>query len=66
MRIKAKLQSAADAAAVASISQQSAGFTAASKMTTDGEVTVAETDAKNIFLGNINTSINTLFTLKTP
>jgi Flp pilus assembly protein TadG len=54
MRIKAKLQSAADAAAVASISQQSTGWAAASLMTTNGRVTVAETDAKNIFNGNIN------------
>ena len=53
VRIKSKLQSAADAAAVASISQQSSGWLAASKMTGNGEVTVAETDARNIFNGNI-------------
>jgi Flp pilus assembly protein TadG len=52
VRIKSKLQSAADAAAVASISQQSSGWLAASKMTGNGEVTVAETDARNIFNGN--------------
>jgi Flp pilus assembly protein TadG len=51
-RIKAKMQSAADAAAVASISQQSQGWLAASTMTSNGEVTVAETDAQNIFTGN--------------
>ena len=51
-RIKAKLQSAADAAAVASISKNSAGWLAASTMTTNGEVSVAETDANNIFDGN--------------
>ena len=62
-RIKAKLQSAADAAAVASISQRSNGWLAASTMTTDGEVTVAETDANNIFKGNINAVVNNLFTL---
>jgi Flp pilus assembly protein TadG len=55
-RIKAKLQSAADAAAVASISQQSSGWTAASQMTTNGRVSVAETDARNIFNGNITAS----------
>jgi Flp pilus assembly protein TadG len=55
-RIRAKLQSAADAAAVASISQQSSGWLAASRMTTNGEVTVAETDAKNIFNGNVTAS----------
>jgi Flp pilus assembly protein TadG len=64
VRIKSKLQSAADAAAVASISQQSNGWLAASKMTSDGEVTVAETDASNIFKGNINSASN-LFTLNT-
>jgi Flp pilus assembly protein TadG len=55
-RIKAKMQSAADAAAVAAISQQSAGWLAASTMSGNGEVTVAETDAKNIFNGNITAS----------
>lgn len=54
MRIKAKMQSAADAAAVASISQQSAGWLAASLMTGNGTVTVAQTDATNIFNGNLN------------
>lgn len=52
VRVKSKLQSAADAAAVASISQQSSGWLAASKMTGNGEVTVAESDARNIFNGN--------------
>jgi Flp pilus assembly protein TadG len=56
MRIKAKLQSAADAAAVAAISQNSSGWLAASLMTSDGHVTVAETDATNIFNGNITAS----------
>ena len=51
-RIKAKLQSAADAAAVASISQRSQGWLQASTMTGDGPVTVAETDANNIYDGN--------------
>jgi Flp pilus assembly protein TadG len=56
VRIKSKLQSAADAAAVASISQQSSGWLAASLMQSNGEVTAAETDAKNIFNGNITAS----------
>ncbi len=60
-RIKAKLQSAADAAAVASISQRSKGWLAASAMTSDGEVTVAETDADNIFDGNA-TNVSTSYT----
>ena len=62
-RMKAKLQSAADAAAVASISQQSPGWLAASNMTGNGEVTVAETAAMNIFNGNITGANNSLFTL---
>lgn len=53
-RMRAKLQSAADAAAVASISQNSQGWLAASQMTGNGAVTTAETDAMNIFYGNIN------------
>jgi Flp pilus assembly protein TadG len=52
-RMKSKMQSAADAAAVASISQNSTGYVAATKMTSDGSVSVAETDATNIFNGNI-------------
>jgi Flp pilus assembly protein TadG len=54
-RMKAKLQSAADAAAVASISKNSQGWLAASQMTGNGAVTTAQTDAMNIFYGNINT-----------
>jgi Flp pilus assembly protein TadG len=55
-RMKAKLQSAADAAAVASISQNSVGWLAASTMTTNGTVNVAVTDATNIFNGNLSTT----------
>ena len=52
-RMKAKMQSAADAAAVASISENSAGYIAATKMTSDGSVSVGVTDATNIFNGNV-------------
>jgi Flp pilus assembly protein TadG len=52
-RIKAKMQAAADAAAVASISVNSAGYTAASLMTSDGPVPAGVADANNIFNGNI-------------
>jgi Flp pilus assembly protein TadG len=55
-RIKAKMQSAADAAAVASISQNSAGWLASTAMTSNGPVTVAQTDAVNIFNGNVTAS----------
>lgn len=54
-RMKAKLQSAADAASVASISQNSAGYIAAAAMTTDGSVSAAVTDANGIFDGNMST-----------
>jgi Flp pilus assembly protein TadG len=53
-RMKAKLQSAADAASVASISQNSIGYNAAKQMSGDGTVTVAVTDATNVFNGNLN------------
>jgi Flp pilus assembly protein TadG len=54
IRMRSKLQSAADAASVASISQMSAGYNAALLMTSDGAVAAAVTDANNIFNGNIN------------
>jgi Flp pilus assembly protein TadG len=52
-RIKAKLQSAADAASVASISQKSPGFIAGAAMTSDGPIAVGVTDANNVFDGNV-------------
>ena len=53
-RMKAKLQSAADGAAVAAISQKSPGFIAASAMSGDGSVTAGVTDANKVFDGNMN------------
>jgi Flp pilus assembly protein TadG len=53
-RMKAKMQSAADAASVASISQKSAGYIAATTMSGNGSVAVAVTDAQNIFNGNLS------------
>ena len=53
-RMKAKMQSAADAAAVASISKNSAGYLAAATMTGNGSITAGLTDANNIFCGNLN------------
>src|SRR5260370_333362 len=55
-RMKAKMQSAADAAAVASISQNSTGYLAATQMTSNGSVSVAQTDATNMFNGNLASS----------
>jgi Flp pilus assembly protein TadG len=54
-RMKAKLQSAADTAAIASISQNSAGYLQASQMTTSGSVPNGVTEANNIFNGNAAT-----------
>jgi Flp pilus assembly protein TadG len=53
-RMRAKMQSAADAAAVASISKNSAGFVAASTMTGNGTISAGLTDANNLFCGNLN------------
>jgi Flp pilus assembly protein TadG len=53
-RMKAKLQSAADAASVASISQKSPGYVAAAQMTGDGMVAAGVTDANNVFNGNMS------------
>jgi Flp pilus assembly protein TadG len=53
VRMKAKMQSAADGASVASISQNSAGYLQAIAMTSDGEVTKGEAEASNIFNGNV-------------
>jgi Flp pilus assembly protein TadG len=52
-KMKAQLQSAADAASVASISKTSPGFVAAAAMTTDGSVSAGFTDANNVFDGNM-------------
>src|SRR6266436_3779810 len=52
-RMRAKLQSAADAASVASLSQKSAGYTAAAAMTGNGSVAAGVTEANNIFDGNV-------------
>jgi Flp pilus assembly protein TadG len=53
-QIRSKLQSAADAASVGSISKTSAAFIAAGSMTTDGAIPVGVTDAANIFNGNMS------------
>jgi Flp pilus assembly protein TadG len=53
-RMKAKLQSAADAAGIAALSQKSPGFLAASVMTGNGSVTAGVTDANNVFDANMS------------
>jgi Flp pilus assembly protein TadG len=54
-RIQAKLQSAADAASIASIATNSAGFKAAALMTSDGSVSAGVSEMQNIFTGNAST-----------
>jgi Flp pilus assembly protein TadG len=53
-RMKAKLQSAADSASIAALSQKSPGFLAASVMTGNGTVAEGVTDATNVFNANMN------------
>jgi Flp pilus assembly protein TadG len=53
-RMKAKMQSAADAASVASISKNSPGYIAAAAMSSNGSVGPAVTDANNVFDGDIS------------
>jgi Flp pilus assembly protein TadG len=53
-RIKAKLQSAADAASVAAIAQKSPGYVAAAAMTSDGAIADAVDDAYRVLDGNMN------------
>jgi Flp pilus assembly protein TadG len=53
-RMKAKLQAAADAASVASISAKSPGYLAATTMTSNGSVPSGVTDANNVFNGNMS------------
>ncbi|WP_426532086.1 TadE/TadG family type IV pilus assembly protein [Bradyrhizobium sp. McL0615] len=53
-RMKAKMQTAADAAGIAALSQRSPGFVAASVMTGNGTVAVGVTDANNVFDANMS------------
>ncbi len=54
-RMKSKLQSAADTASLAAISVNSAGWTAASAMTSNGAVAAGVTESNNVFNGNAAT-----------
>jgi Flp pilus assembly protein TadG len=53
-RMKAKMQSAADAASVAAVSLKSPGYTQAAAMTGNGTVSAAITDADLVFDGNMS------------
>jgi Flp pilus assembly protein TadG len=54
-RMKAKLQAAADAASLASVSKNSAGYNAAVLMTSNGAVPAGVAEANAIFNGNAST-----------
>jgi Flp pilus assembly protein TadG len=51
--VRGELQSAADSAGLAAISQDSAGYTAAMAMSGNGSVAAGATDAQNIFNSNL-------------
>jgi Flp pilus assembly protein TadG len=53
-QMQSKLQSAIDAASVGSIAKQSPAFIAAGTMTVDGPIPAGNTDATNIFNGNMS------------
>ncbi|MBC7581002.1 pilus assembly protein TadG-related protein [Tardiphaga sp.] len=67
MRMRGKLQAAADAASVGAVASKSPGYIAATGMSADGVVAVARTDALAIFNGNISglTGYNNLLTTTT-
>lgn len=54
-RMKAKLQSAADAAVIAAVSQNSPGYLAATQMSSDGQVSAGVNDANKVFTGIMST-----------
>jgi Flp pilus assembly protein TadG len=53
VRMRSKMQAAADAASVGSISQSSPGYAAAEAMSGNGSVAAGVTDATNIFMANL-------------
>jgi Flp pilus assembly protein TadG len=55
-RMRAKMQSAADAASVASLSQKSAGYTAAAAMTGNGSVTAGSARSPAIQISRVPAS----------
>lgn len=66
IQVKAKLGSAADAASVAAVSQQSAGYTAAIAMTANGAVPAGVTEASAIFNGNVSNILGVANLAVTP
>ena len=53
VRMKSKMQSAADAASVGAISQSAPGYAAAEAMSGNGSVGAGVSDANNIFMSNL-------------
>jgi Flp pilus assembly protein TadG len=54
VKMRTRLQAAADIASVAAVAKLSPGFVAATSMTGDGPVTVGVTDANNVFDSNVS------------
>jgi Flp pilus assembly protein TadG len=54
VRIRTRLQAAADIASVAAVAKLSAGYVAATTMTGNGSVTAGVADANNVFDGNVS------------
>ncbi|MGY3485759.1 Flp pilus assembly protein TadG [Bradyrhizobium sp. USDA 4011] len=65
-QIRSKLISAADAASVGSVAKASPGFIAAGAMTSDGEISAGEADARKIFNGNVLNQNGFTLTSVTP
>ena len=65
-QIRSKLISAADAASVGSVAKASPGFIAAGAMTSDGEISAGEADARKIFNGNVFNQNGFTLTSVTP
>ncbi|MBR0899265.1 pilus assembly protein [Bradyrhizobium tropiciagri] len=65
-QIRSKLIAAADAASVGSVAKKSPGFIAAGAMTSDGEISAGEADARKIFNGNIFNQNGFTLTSVTP
>ena len=65
-QIRTKLQAAADAASVGSVSRTSPAFIAAGTMTTDGPIPVGVTDAANIFNADISNETGYTLNSVTP
>src|SRR4051812_11511983 len=58
LSVRNQLFAAADAAAVGSLAEKSPGIAAAMAMTSDGTVTIAQTDANNLFFGQNDNSLS--------